>query len=89
MAPTPLTPDEAARFRVTMSEWLAKELVEKGSVRLSAVEDPELQRHFQEVVHRVSEQLGRPVTSVAGRRGMTFELGAQPLTDQERPPLTP
>ncbi|GAA1608925.1 hypothetical protein GCM10009733_001380 [Nonomuraea maheshkhaliensis] len=89
MAPTPLTPDEAARFRGNMSEWLAKELVEKGSLRLSAVDDPELQRHFQEAVHRASELLGRPVISMAGPRGMTFELGDQPLTDRQHPPLTP
>ena len=89
MAPTPLTPDEAARFRVTMSEWLAKELLDKGSVRLSAVDDPDLQRNFQDVVHRTSELLRRPVISIAGSRGMTFELGDEQLPGQGRSPITP
>ncbi|SEG98341.1 hypothetical protein SAMN05444920_111290 [Nonomuraea solani] len=86
---TPLTPDEAIRFQRGMSEWLAKELMEKGSVRLSAVEDPALQRHFQEVAHRVGEMLRRPVISMASSRGMSFELGAEPLPGQERSSITP
>ncbi|MFC5822908.1 hypothetical protein [Nonomuraea insulae] len=89
MAPTPLTPDEAARFRVSMSEWLAKELLEKGSIRLSAVDNPDLQRNFQEVVHRASELLRRPVISMTSSHGMTFELGDEQLPGQERSPITP
>lgn len=89
MAPTPLTPDEAARFRTTMSEWLAKELLEKGSLRLSAVDNPDLQRNFQEVVHRTSELLRRPVISMTSSHGMTFELGDGQLPGQERSPITP
>ncbi|MEV0379239.1 hypothetical protein [Nonomuraea sp. NPDC050643] len=86
---TPLTPDEAIRFHRSMSEWLAKELIEKGSVRLSAVEDPALQRHFQEVAHRVGEMTRRPVTSMASSRGMTFELGPEQLPGQGRSGITP
>lgn len=89
MAPTPLTPDEAARFRVSMGDWIAKELLEKGSLRLSAVDSPELQHNFQEAVHRASELLGRPVISMASSRGMTFELGDEQLPGQERSPITP
>ncbi|MFG1704928.1 hypothetical protein ACFLIM_17210 [Nonomuraea sp. M3C6] len=82
--PTPLTPDEAARFHVTMSEWLAKELAEKGSVRLSAVDSPDLQRHFQEVAHRASEMLQRPVISLASSRGITISLNDEELPGEER-----
>ncbi|MCF6470926.1 hypothetical protein FAF44_21370 [Nonomuraea sp. MG754425] len=87
--PTPLTPDEKARFLVTMSEWLARELLEKGSVRLAAVDTPGGQRDFQDVATHVSALLRRRVITVTSSHGMTFELPDEQLPDQERSAITP
>ncbi|MFC7591813.1 hypothetical protein ACFQYP_55000 [Nonomuraea antimicrobica] len=89
MESMPLTPEEEVRFQHSMSEWLAKSLLENGSVRLAAVDTPENQRRFQEVAHRVSEVLRRPVITMASSHGMTFELGAEQLPAQERSPISP
>ncbi|GAA2210435.1 hypothetical protein GCM10009850_058940 [Nonomuraea monospora] len=88
-APTPLTPDEMARFLPAMTEWLAKELLEKGSVRLAALDTAGSQRNFQEVAGRVSTMLGRRVITVTSSHGMTFEFADGQLPDQERSPITP
>ncbi|MGR6913762.1 hypothetical protein ACU635_05875 [[Actinomadura] parvosata] len=86
--PTPLTPDEMARFLPAMTEWLAKELLEKGPVRLAALDTLGSQRNFQEVASRVSAVLGRRVITVTSSHGMTFELADEQLPDQERSAIT-
>ncbi|MEV4806403.1 hypothetical protein AB0K18_40955 [Nonomuraea sp. NPDC049421] len=78
--PAPLDADEEARFYTSMAQWLAQELAQKGSVRLASADTPERQRQFQEVAHRASELLRRPVTTTASSHGMTFELGRPPHT---------
>jgi hypothetical protein len=87
--PTPLTPDEKARFVVSMSEWLAKELLEKGSTRLAGVDTPGNQANFQEVATRVSALLQRKVITVSSSHGMTFELVNEQIPGQERSAITP
>ncbi|WP_043615511.1 hypothetical protein [Nonomuraea candida] len=87
--PTPLTPDELARFLPAMTDWLARELLEKGSLRLAAVDTPGNQRNFQEVAHRVSALLQRRVITVSSSHGMTFELADGQLAGQERSAITP
>ncbi|GAB2960009.1 hypothetical protein ACFMQL_12080 [Nonomuraea fastidiosa] len=78
--PTPLDSDEEARFYATMAQWLAQELAQKGFVRLAAADTPERQRQFQEVAHRASELIRRPITTTSSSHGMTFELaGHEPL----------
>ncbi|TYB59172.1 hypothetical protein FXF51_34935 [Nonomuraea sp. PA05] len=77
--PTPLTADEMARFLPAMTDWLARELLEKGSVRLAALDTAGSQRNFQEVASRVSTVLGRRVITVTSSHGMTFELAQEEL----------
>jgi hypothetical protein len=83
-APTPLTPDEEARFYAVMSDFIARQIAENGSLRLAAVDTPERQRLFQEAAHRASELLQRPLISYSSSRGITITLSdaSEPTIDR-------
>jgi hypothetical protein len=72
---TPLDADERARAHASFVPLVAEQLATQGRFRVSA-DTPELVEIFQEVAHRVGEQLGRPVVSYANGRCMIITFAA-------------